>query len=406
MSFEHFLPQIIIILVAAKLGAELAHRLGQPAVLGELVAGVIVGGSVLGWVKADNEVLRIFAELGAVLLLFEVGLECDLIQLLRIGGSALYVACAGVALPFTLGYGVAVGLGMEQKAAVFVGAALVATSVGITARVLSDMQRLQTQEAQIILGAAVADDILGLIILAVVSSMAIKGAVSLAEVAQISIVSVVFLVATLVIGIRAAPWLLRVLERARTQGVLVSGVIALCLFVAMLSAKIQLAPIVGAFAAGLLLARTEEPEQLQTRIRPIAELLIPVFFVIMGARINLSTVDVTTPEGRATLLLGGLLLLVAVVGKVFGCGSLPAKGFNRALIGFGMVPRGEVGLIFADRGLKYHILTDSLYTTILIMVMGTTLITPPLLKWLIERSPQAAPATEEVELAEAPQDVL
>jgi Kef-type K+ transport system membrane component KefB len=406
MSFEHFLPQIIIIIVAAKLGAELAHRLGQPAVLGELLAGVMVGGSVLGWVEADNEVLHIFAELGAVLLLFEVGLECDLTQLLRIGGAALYVACAGVALPFALGYGMAALLGQEQAVAIFVGAALTATSVGITARVFSDMNRLQTKEAQIVLGAAVADDIIGLIILAVVSGLAKHKTVQVMEIAQISVVSVAFLTITLVIGVRAAPLLLRVMERARTRGVLVSGIVSLCFFVSMLSAKIRLAPIVGAFAAGLLLARTEEPEQLQTRIRPIAELLIPVFFVIMGARINLSTVNVTTGEGRATLLLGGLLLLAAIVGKVFGCGSLPAEGFNRALIGFGMVPRGEVGLIFADRGLKGHVLTDNLYTAILMMVMGTTLLTPPLLKWLIERSPKAAPATEEVELAEAPQDVL
>ncbi len=406
MSFEHFLPQIIIIIVVAKLGAELAHRLGQPAVLGELAAGVIVGGSVLGWVKADNEVLHIFAELGAVLLLFEVGLECDLTQLLRIGGAALYVACAGVVLPFALGYGVAVLLGMEQSVAIFTGAALTATSVGITARVFSDMKRLQTREAQIVLGAAVADDIIGLIILAVVSGLAIHGTISAPKIAQVSAMAVVFLASTLIIGIRAAPLLLRVLEGAYTRGVLVSGIVALCLLISWLSAKSGLAPIVGAFAAGLLLARTEEPEQLQMRIRPIAELLIPIFFVMMGAQINLNTINVTSHAGRTTLLLTGLLLFVAVIGKVIGCGSIRSRDLNRALIGFGMIPRGEVGLIFAGMGLKLKILSDSYYTAIVTMVMATTLITPPLLKWVIERSPESEPATEEVELAEAPQDVL
>lgn len=371
MSFEHFLPQIIIIIVVAKLGAELAHRLGQPAVLGELLAGVIVGGSVLGWVKADNEVLHIFAELGAVLLLFEVGLECDLTDLLRIGGAAL-----------------------------------TATSVGITARVFSDMKRLQTKEAQIVLGAAVADDIIGLIILAVVSGLAIHGTISAPKIAQVSAMAVLFLASTLIIGIRAAPLLLRVLEGAETRGVLVSGIVALCLLISWLSAKSGLAPIVGAFAAGLLLARTKEPEHIQTRIRPIAELFIPIFFVMMGAQINLNTINVTSHAGRATLLLTGLLLFVAVIGKVIGCGSIRSRGLNRALIGFGMIPRGEVGLIFAGMGLKLKILSDNYYTAIVTMVMATTLITPPLLKWIIERSPESEPATEEVELAEAPQDVL
>jgi Kef-type K+ transport system membrane component KefB len=374
--------------------------------LGELLAGVIVGGSVLKVVDGHNDLLHVFAELGAVLLLFEVGLECDLTQLLRIGGAALYVAVAGVVLPFASGYGVAAALGTETKVAIFIGATLTATSVGITARVLADMKRLQTKEAQIVLGAAVADDIIGLIILAVVSGLAIHGTISALKIAQISAIAVAFLVSTMVVGIWAAPLLLKILDRARTRGVLVSGVMVLCLLTALLSAKSGLAPIVGAFAAGLLLARTEEPEHIQARIRPIAELLIPVFFVIMGAQIDVRTVNAATADGRATLLLSGLLFVVAVLSKVIGCGSLRSRGLNRALIGFGMVPRGEVGLIFAKTGMEHHILTPNLYTAIVTMVMATTLITPPLLKWVIDRSSTSEPAKEEVELVEAPQDVL
>lgn len=406
MSFEQFLLQLTIILVAAKLGAELAHRLGQPAVLGELLAGFVIGGSILKVVSGRDELLHIFAELGAVLLLFEVGLECDLTQLLRIGGAALYVACAGVALPFALGYGVGVAFHLSTSVAIFLGASLTATSVGITARVFSDMKRLQTKEAQIVLGAAVADDIIGLVILAIVSGLAERNTISVGNIAQVSAIAVLFLVGTIVVGIWAAPLLLKFVDQARTGGVLVGGVIALCFFVSLLAAKSGLAPIVGAFAAGLLLARTEHQEHIQDRIKPIAEFLIPVFFVIMGAQMNLQSLSVSSAAGRWTLLLTVVLFVVAVIGKVVGCGSIRTKGLNRYLIGFGMIPRGEVGLIFAGTGLKHGILTDDLYTAIVTMVMATTLVSPPLLKWIIERSPESAPSTEEVEMTEAPEAVL
>lgn len=406
MPFDHLLLSLVTLLVSAKLGAELAHRCGQPAVLGELLAGLLVGASALKLIDGNDETLHLFAELGAVLLLFEVGLECDLTQLLRIGGTALYVAAAGVVLPFGFGYGVGVLLGEPTPVAIFLGAALTATSVGITARVFADMQRLQTKEAQIVLGAAVADDVIGLIILAVVSGLAVQQTVSLLKVAQVTGVALGFLVVTLVVGLRAAPQLLRLMDRARSHGVLVSGALALCFAVSWLAERSGLAPIVGAFAVGLLLARTEQVENLTGRIKPIAEWLIPVFFVMMGARMDLRTVSLATPEGRGTLLLAGLLFVVGVLGKVAGGGSVPTRTLNRALIGCGMIPRGEVGLIFADTGLKHKILTDRLYTAIVIMVMATTLVTPPLLKWILSRDPHTDPASEAVSLPDAPADVV
>lgn len=406
MEIEQLLLSLTIILVAAKLGAEAAHRIGQHAVLGELLAGVIVGNSVLKLIDGHDKTLHLFAELGAVLLLFEVGLECDLTQMLRIGGAAMYVAVAGVVLPFALGYGVGAAMGMPTEVAVFLGATLTATSIGITARVFSDLNRLQTKEAQIVLGAAVADDVIGLIILAVVSGLAIRQTISATEIAQVTATAVGFLVVTLVVGIWAAPQLLRIVARARTGGVLVGSALALCFTLSLLAAVSGLAPIVGAFAAGLLLARTEHVEKLTARMQPIAEWLIPIFFVMLGAEMDLTTINVSTELGRSTLWLAALLFAVGVAGKVVGCGSLPTKSLNRALIGIGMIPRGEVGLIFAKTGRQAEILDSALFTAIVLMVMATTLVTPPLLKFIIARAHASSPPTEPVELPDPPAEVV
>ncbi len=378
---ELVLLQLAIVLAAAKIGGEICDRwLKQPAVLGELVCGVLVGTSVLNWVPGADPTLGAMAEIGAVLLLFEVGLESDLGDLCRVGGAALWVALAGVALPFAGGYVAASALGCPTMQAVFVGAALTATSVGITARVFSDLRTLHTREAKIVLGAAVADDVIGLVILAALSGLAATKAVSAYGVLRVTFVAVAFLVGAIVVGFRATPFILHWANRMRTRAALSSAAIILCLAVSALASVAHLAPIVGAFAAGLVLAKAEHRVRFESKIRNVADVFVPVFFVMMGARMDLSALNPATAAGRHVLLVGIVLLVVAVVGKVLGGLTVPGRGLRRLTVGLGMIPRGEVGLIFAGMGLKAAVIPPSLYAAILFIVVGTTFLTPPLLK--------------------------
>jgi Kef-type K+ transport system membrane component KefB len=382
---EHILLQIAIMLAAAKIGGEICERwLKQPAVLGEIVCGVLVGGSALGWVRGDSPTLIHIAEIGAVLLLFEIGLESDLNELFRVGPAALWVACAGVALPFVFGYLAAHALGQPPMQAIFVGAAMTATSVGITARVFADLKALRTKEARIVLGAAVADDVIGLVILAAVSGLAVTRVISVASIARLIALAVVFLAGALLVGLRATPLLLHWARRMRTRAALSSAAVVFCLLLATLAETAQLAPIVGAFAAGLVLARTEHRIHFEEKIRSVADIFVPIFFVMMGARMNLRMFDPAAPAGRATLAVGALLLLTAIAGKVLGGLIVPGRGVRRWTIGIGMIPRGEVGLIFAGIGLQRHVIGDALYAAIIFVVLCTTFLTPPLLKLLVQ----------------------
>ncbi|HZP80998.1 MAG TPA: cation:proton antiporter [Chthonomonadaceae bacterium] len=383
---EPILLQIAIMLAAAKLGGELCERwLKQPAVLGEIVFGVLAGQSVFGWVQGDSLTLQQIAEIGAVLLLFEVGLESDLEDLFKVGLAATWVAVAGVALPFLMGFFVARGLGHPPIQSLFVGAALTATSVGITARVFSDLNALHTKEAKIVLGAAVVDDVIGLIILAAVSGLAASKAVSWLAVAKLTLMAYLFLAGALILGLRATPLLLHWARRMRTRAAVPSVAVIFCLLLATLAETAQLAPIVGAFAAGLVLAKTEHKVHFEEQVKSIADIFVPIFFVMMGARMNLQVFDPTTAAGRTTLTIGGLLFVVALIGKVLGGLSVPGRGTKRWTVGIGMIPRGEVGLIFASIGLSKHVINDALYAAIILVVILTTFITPPLLKLAASR---------------------
>jgi Kef-type K+ transport system membrane component KefB len=390
MSFDSFLVQLVIILAAAKIGGEIAERLRQPAVLGELVAGVLVGGAVLGRVgplsiDGHNEVLNLLAEIGAVLLLFEAGLESDTDELRRLGPAALWVAVAGILLPFGMGFGVGHLLHLTNPTAIFLGAALTATSVGITARTFADLKMGHTPEARIVLGSAVADDVLGLILLALVSGMAGGAARSPFVVVGLALV---FLVGSMGIGIVAAPGILKIASKMRTRAALATSALAFCFLYGALAHVIGgLAPIVGAFAAGLVLARTEHRLHLESRLKPVADLFIPIFFVVMGAKMPLKAM----PLSVVWLTLG--LIVVAIVGKVLGGLTVPVRGVNRLLVGFGMIPRGEVGLIFANVGLSHNLITTDMFTAIVLTVMATTFVTPPLLQWAARRNGASAPAT-------------
>jgi Kef-type K+ transport system membrane component KefB len=387
MHQSDFLLQLALLWGAAKLAAELAERLGQPPVLGELLAGILLGGSLLGWVRPDEPTLARFAEIGALLLLFEVGLESDLHALLNVGSEALALAVAGVVL--TLGLGMAAGLafGLGAARALFLGTALSATSVGITARVFADLGMLKRKEARVVLGAAVADDVIGLLLLAIISGLFGAKALSTGAMAGRVGVALLFLVGSILIGQVAAGALLRLARRMRTRGVLVASAMIFCVVLAALAERSGLAPILGAFAAGLVLARTEHKLHLEGLLKPVADLFMPLFFLLLGVSANLTSLSPFTPSGRGTLLLVGVLALVVLAGKVGAGLLLPRRTGDRWLMGMGMIPRGEVALIVAAFGLSHGVLSTSLYSALIAVVLLTTLVTPPLLKARIGARP-------------------
>jgi len=400
IEIAHMFLILITILFVGKLFGEGAERLGQPAVLGELIAGVVLGGSVLGIIPPEGtpmrEVIHVFAEIGVSILLFEIGLETDLKEMFRVGRSASAVALIGVVFPFGLGFAYwyfmnpSIGVhppGIDfAMVAVFVGATLTATSVGITARVLSDLDKMHTAEARIIIGAAVIDDVLGIIILAVVVGLASGAAVGALAISRIFVFAVGFLVLAVVIGNRAAPTLFNLVDRMRVRGVLLVAAFCFALLLAALADLSGSAMIIGAFAAGIVLSSTNQFDAVEERIKPVADIFTPIFFVVVGAPVNVAlfipgSADFSVP----VLVVGAILTAIAIIGKLIAGFAVRRPEINRLAIGVGMVPRGEVGLIFASFGLREGILSGEVYSAILIMVIVSTFMVPPLLKPLLER---------------------
>lgn len=426
----HVLLILMAILAAAKLGGAIVERFGMPAVLGELLGGIILGNLVLvnpAW--GFFEPLRIapvesywaiavdsLARIGVIVLLFEVGLESTIKGMMKVGGSSALVAVLGVIAPFFLGYWaswlfidhlppalvghVPPGFGAHYVH-LYVGAVLCATSVGITARVFKDLGRLQTKEAQIILGAAVLDDVLGLIVLAVVS-----GIVSAAELGQpmaigavlrLILMALLFLGGTLIAGSFLVPRIMKQLSRLRTRGMMMASALGFCFALAYLADLTGLAPIVGAFAAGLLLENVHfrgfnEDVQIEDLIKPVSTFLVPVFFVLMGIQVRL--------ESFANVPVLGLaagLTVAAVIGKqICGLGVLE-RNLDRLSVGIGMIPRGEVGLILASIGKNLKVVDDATFSAVVIMIIVTTLITPPLLKLTLARKRKQAAVPHQAE---------
>jgi Kef-type K+ transport system membrane component KefB len=409
---------LIVILAAAKLGGELFERLKLPAVLGELVSGVLLGNLALfhaGWgffeplrvlpLQADWAiVIDSLARLGVIILLFEVGLESTVKGMLKVGASSLLVALLGVVAPFLLGFGVSwlfirdIPVGLKGIVSsgfslhfvhLFIGSVLCATSVGITARVFKDLGRLQTKEAQIILGAAVIDDVLGLMVLAVVSGIVraaeIGRPMETGSVFSLIGVAILFLGGSLIVGVFLVPRIMKGLAKMRTTGVMLISALLFAFALSYLANVAGLAPIVGAFAAGLLLEEVHfrgfrEEIHIEQLIRPVATFLVPIFFVLMGIQVRLETF-----ANLSVLGVAAGLTLAAVAGKqICGLGVLE-KGLDRLSVGIGMIPRGEVGLIFAGIGKSLKVIDDAAFSAVVIMVIVTTLATPPLLKLSLAR---------------------
>jgi len=382
VSVEHLLLLIAVILVAAKVLGEVAERIGQPAVVGELLAGVILGPSIVGFIDPTLPALHLMAEIGVVLLLFSIGLETDLKRLMSVGGAAFTVAIVGVLLPFGAGFGVARALGIELLPAIVAGAALTATSVGITARVLSDLGQLHSVEGQIVLGAAVIDDVIGLVILAVVSDLVAGNAPSILGVFRTTAMAFGFLAATLLLGRVVLPPLFALISRTGKEHTLATMALVLAFLLAVAASELGSALIVGAFAAGLVLAPTEHAPVIERGIVRLANVFVPIFFVAVGA-----AVDVRTFGSPGVLVIGLALTGVAVLGKL-AAGYAPVWiRARKTLIGVGMIPRGEVGLIFAQTGLAAGVINAGEYSALMLMVLVTTFIAPPLLRQLITKAP-------------------
>ncbi len=376
---------MLIVFGSAKLLAEICERLGQPGIVGEILAGALIGPSVLGWIT-PNDTLKSLSDLGVMFLLFGVGLEVKASELLTVGAKATLVATLGVIVPFFAGWGIMSAWGVPQVEAIFVGASMVATSVGITASVLSAKGLLHEVASQIILAAAVIDDVLGLIVLAAVSSVA-RGHVNFWEIALTAGLAIAFTVVMGLWGTKAANHLMPHFDsRVKADDAKFHIALVFLFGMGLLAQYTGVAAIVGAFLAGLALSDTADA-RVRTLTRGVSELLVPFFLVGIGLHLNLAAF-----RSRSTLILGLLILTAAIVSKLIGCGlgALSLGWQNVLKIGLGMVPRGEVGMVVAQIGLSLAVISSEVYSVVVFMAVATTLVTPLLLK-IAFRTPALEP---------------
>jgi len=395
-----FFLALASIFIVGKIVSSLFVKYKQPEVLGELIAGVLLG--ILGLIPLYGELgydfFHLLSEVGVAILLFEIGLETDLDDLINVGLPSLIVGIIGVVAPFGLGYFTVYALAdlnfvdfgsetAEFLTALTIGATLTATSVGITARVLSELGKLKSTEAKVVLGAAVIDDVLGLIILAVVSGIISTSSMSATSDISISSSAILiisakafgFLILAILLGNLFTKKLFIFIYNLKARGSLLLGALAYTFIFAYLAQFAGLAPIIGAFAAGLLLAKTNQKDLIEDRLKPVADVFIPIFFIMVGSAVDITAFNPFIKENIAVIILALVLFVVAVIGKVISGIGAYKLNVNKLVIGIGMIPRGEVGLIFASMGLVSGVLTKSEYSALTIMVMLTTFIAPPLL---------------------------
>jgi Kef-type K+ transport system membrane component KefB len=427
------LLSLVVIYLASKLGGELSRMMDFPPVLGELVGGVVVGASALhllvfpesGAIATDSvimnilqfignlspeavtsvfqsqsEAISILAELGVIVLLFEIGLESDLRELKKVGYQAAIVACVGVVVPFAAGTaGLMFFFHTPAIPAIFAGAALTATSIGITSKVLSELGHLKSREGQIIVGAAVIDDVLGIIVLAVVASLAKTGEVDISNVIYLIVSATVFLIGSILLGKFFNKSFVTIADKLQTRGKLVIPAFIFAFFMAFIGNAIHLEAILGAFAAGLVLDETDKRKELDQQVIPIADILVPIFFVTVGARVDIGVLNPIVPENQQGLIIAIFLVVVAILGKVVtGWSVFGQPGINRWAIGVGMIPRGEVGLVFLGIGAASGAIDKPLQAAIIIMVILTTFLAPPFLRLAFKQSVETEELVEPADL--------
>ena len=425
------LLSLVIIYFASKLGGEVCSRINLPPVLGELVGGVLVGISAFRLLvfpessavedslimsmlqstaglapeaaqsvfASQSEVISLLSELGVIILLFEIGLESDLKELIRVGPIAAVVAVVGVIAPFVAGtVGLIYIFNTPIIPAVFAGAALTATSIGITAKVLAELGQLSSEEGQIIIGAAVLDDILGIVVLAVVASLVKTGEIQISNIVYLVISAAVFLIGSILIGRLVSPLIVGLVNEMKTRGqVLLTGLV-FAFILSYIATVINLEGILGAFAAGLILAETDKRKELEEQIIPVADFFVPIFFVCVGAKTDLSVLNPTVPSNREGLIIATFLILVAILGKVItGFTIFSNPEINKLAIGVGMIPRGEVGLVFAGVGSASGALSEATEAAIIVMVITTTFVAPPLLRLVFKEPEPAAQTVDKVQ---------
>jgi Kef-type K+ transport system membrane component KefB len=395
METHDFFLYLLIIILTARVFAELAARLQAPSVIGELVAGVVLGPSLLGWIE-PLEAIKLMAEIGILLLLFEVGLGTDVKRLVRTGGKSFVVAVAGFMLPlvlgFTLGYWI---FGLSLLVSLFIGGTLTATSIGITVRVLSDLKRQQAPEGQIVLGAAVIDDILGVVLLALLYEFSIGGGVNLVNAGKV----LMFIGAFFILAPIAAKMISLVIKRfdavSEIPGLLPTTIVSLVLFFAWIAQALGAPELLGGFAAGLALSRrfflplgislhADEgfAHRIEEQMKPIVYLFTPIFFVYVGLSLNLHEIDWGSPF---IWIFSASMMVIAILGKFLGAFLIKESWPARWAIGMAMVPRGEVGIIFAELGRVSGIFSNEIYAGMIIVIALTTLLPPFAMKWLYGR---------------------
>jgi Kef-type K+ transport system membrane component KefB len=372
---------LFIVFLAAQVGAEVAQRLKMPSVVGQIVAGAIIGPSVLGWIQI-NEPLEVLAEIGAVLLLFSIGLETRVDDLKRVGRLAMLVGVTGVIVPLAMGTVWARSSGFSTSQALFVAAAFVATSVGITARVLQELRVLTRLESRVILGAAVIDDILAMLLLGFVSALQVGNGVNVLGLILVAAQAIGFVVLIAVFGTRLMRRASNVVEKPLDPLSPLTISLVLCLGLAVAASHIGLAAIIGAFLAGMVAGEIRQRQTLEHQLQPITAFLVPFFFVVTGANVQVSQFG-----NIATLLTLLVIVALAVVSKLIGCGlGAWSLGRRKALIvGVGMVPRGEVGIIVASLGKQAGVFNDTIYALLIAMSLITSIMAPPILKILLKR---------------------
>lgn len=406
MEVHDFFLILPIILLTARVFAELATRLQAPSVIGELFAGVILGPSLLGWIE-PFETIKLMAEIGIILLLFEVGLETDVKRLVRAGVESFVVATIGFVLPlvlgFTLGYWV---FDLSMLVSLFIGGTLTATSIGITVRILSDLKRQQSPEGQIVLGAAVLDDVLGVVLLALLYEFSIRGGVNLISAGKV----LVFVGAFFVLAPVAAKLISLVIKRfdviSEIPGLIPTSIVSLVLFFAWLAHALGAPELLGGFAAGLALSRrfflplgvalrTDErfAQRIEEQMRPIVHLFTPIFFVFVGLSLNLREIDWNSPF---IWIFSLVLLLAAIAGKLVGAFFIKESWLVRWAIGMAMIPRGEIGLIFAELGRVSGIFNNEIYAGMVIVIALTTLLPPFIMKWFYGRYADRLQTADEI----------
>lgn len=435
------LLSLVVIYLASTIGAELCVRLNMPPVLGQLLGGLVVGISAFHLLvfpdsggdssnslmmtflqatgglsldgaaatfQTDSEVLSTLAEIGVVILLFEIGLESNLDALLRVGFQAAIVAVVGVVTPFVGGtFGLIFFFGVPTIPAIFAGAALTATSIGITAKVLAELEYLNRKEGQIILGAAVLDDVLGIIILAVVASLAKTGEVELTNVVYLVVSAGLFLVGAIVLGRFLNPSFVWIVNELKSRGQLLLPALIFAFVLSYIATVIKLEAILGAFTAGLILAETNKCRELKQQVLPIADMLVPIFFVVVSAKTNIGVLNPAIPDNREGLIMAAFLILVAILGKVVtGFTVFGQPEINRLAIGVGMIPRGEVGLVFAGIGTASGVLSGPLNAAIIMMVILTTFLAPPLLQAVFQKPTTPILDNAETELVSVEQKLV